>query len=210
MARDISPKCKQCRREGIKLHLKGARCSSPKCALVKRNYPPGIHGPKQGKPRLTGYGTQLREKQKLKRIYGILEKQLRIYFDKSIRQKGETGENLLQLLEMRLDNIIYRTGFAPSRNLARQLVNHGHFLVNNKKVNIPSFQLKQGDVITLKKSSKDYAPFRDLGKKLENEQIIDWIEVNPSELSIKIVAVPLKDDIKQPFDVNVVVEYYSR
>ena len=209
MARDISPKCKQCRREGMKLFLKGDRCSSPKCAMVKRNYPPGIHGPK-GKPRLTGYAQQLREKQKLKKVYGILEKQLRIYFDKCIKQKGDTGEKLLKILEMRLDNLVYRTGFAPSRTMARQLVNHGHFLVNNKKVTIPSYQVRQGDVISLKKGSYDFEPFKNIRKKLENEKGVDWVEPNPNELSAKVIAYPAKDDISQPFDVKMVVEFYSR
>ena len=148
MARDLNAKCKQCRREGVKLFIKGERCNSSKCAMVKRNYIPGIHGIKLGRGgRLTGYGIQLREKQKAKRMYRILEKQFRNYFDKAIHKTGETGDNLFNLLETRLDNVIYKAGFGNSRDAARQLISHYHFLVNGKKVNIPSFQVKVKDKI---------------------------------------------------------------
>ncbi len=209
MGRDLNPKCKYCRREGVKLFLKGDRCFSGKCALVKRNYPPGVHGPKR-LTRLTVYGRQLREKQKLKRMYGLLEKQLKLYFQKSIKQKGETGDNLVRLLEMRLDNVVYRLGFAKSRATARQLVNHGHFLVNGKKVNIPSYQVKVGDVVSLKPSSKDLKIFVNLEKQLNKKETPEWLLPDPTKLAGKVVAVPSKDDLKQIFDIKAVVEFYSR
>ena len=158
MSKDLDHKCKQCRREGVKLFLKGEKCYGPKCPIVRRNYPPGIHGAKKTRQRLTEYGHQLREKQKAKKIYGILERPFRNYYQKAIKQKGDTNEILGQLLEMRLDNVIYRLGLAKSRKAARQLVSHGFFLVNGKKVNIPSYQVKIKDEITIKPSLVLKAP----------------------------------------------------
>ena len=161
MGKNLDNKCKQCRRLGEKLFLKGERCNSPKCAMVKRNYPPGFHGPK-GRKRQTDYGLQLAEKQKVKKQYNILEKQLRLTLTKAEKRTGDAGKNLLRLLELRLDNAIYRLGFASSRVQARQLVNHGHFTVNGKKVNIPSYQVREGEVIQVKERSQKSKAFKEL------------------------------------------------
>ena len=169
MARNLNPKCRQCRRIGEKLFLKGDRCVSTKCALIKKNYPPGIHGAKQTRAKSSEYGKQLREKQKAKRIYGILEKQFRNYFKKAANKKKETGEILLKILEMRLDNVIYRVGLAKSRNKARQLVSHGHFLINNKKVNIPSYEVNIKDVIKIKQKSEKLG---EESKKLDRKSVV--------------------------------------
>ncbi len=209
MGRDLSPKCKQCRREGEKLFLKGERCSSPKCAMVKRNYPPGVHGVKRP-GRLTSYGQQLRAKQKAKRIYGLLETQFKNYFKKAMYKKGDTGETFLQLLELRLDNIVYRLGLARSRKQARQLVGHGHFLVNDKKVNIPSYQLKVNDVISIREKSRESADFTNLAKKLEKHKISDWLVLDMKELKGKVVSIPSLDEVKQTINIKLIVEYYSR
>lgn len=211
MARDLKPKCKYCRREGVKLFLKGTRCYSPKCAIVKRNFPPGMHGQEQkNQQRLSDYGTQLREKQKLKRMYGILENQLQIYFEKSLKHRGQTGDMLMKILECRLDNIVFRLGFVESRALARQLVNHGHFQVNGKTITIPSYQVKLNDVISLNKSSKDSPIFIGLDKKLNEKMSPEWLSVNPTEFTGKIIAMPDKYSMKQPFDIKIIIEYYSR
>jgi len=209
MAINLGPQCKQCRREGKKLFLKGERCFTPKCAMVKRNYPPGVHGVR-GKSRLTEYGLQLREKQKAKRIYGILERQFRNYYRKAIKKKGDTGEILFQFLELRLDNIIYRLGFARSRKLARQLVSHGHFLVNGKKVNIPSYELKPGDTINIRESSLKLFPFRNLSEELKKQEIPSWLSLDLKTLQGKILNKPTKEDLGEIFDVKLIVEYYSR
>lgn len=209
MARDTQAKCKYCRREGTKLFLKGERCYSTKCAIVKRNFPPGMHGP-TARPRLSDYGKQLREKQKVKRTYGIMEAQLQLYFQKSMKQRGDTGETLMRLLEMRLDNLVYRLGFVSSRALARQLVTHGHFLVNDKNVNIPSYQVKPNDVIMLKKGSREVPLFANLEKTFNEKETAQWLLVDPVHFSGKALQYPDKDALAQPFDIKVVVEYYSR
>lgn len=209
MARNLKSKCAQCRREGEKLFLKGDRCCTSKCALIRRGYPPGIHGPK-GKTRLTGYGTQLREKQKAKHIYGILERQFKNYFEKASQRKGDTSEFLLQLLEMRLDNVIYRLGFAKARQQTRQLVNHGLFLVNGKKVNIPSYQVKVGDVITVKSSAASRPLFQNLLPTLKKQEILTWLSLDVDKLEGKIVRKPAKDDVKTQFDLKMIIEFYSR
>lgn len=209
MAKNLDPKCKQCRQAGEKLMLKGDRCVSPKCAMVKRNYPPGIHGPK-GKKRLTDYGLQLQEKQKTKKIYNLLEKQFKITYTKAKKQKGDVGRNLMKMLEMRLDNVIYRLNFANSRNEARQLVSHGHFAVNGKKVNIPSYQVKNGQIIKIKSSSKKLKVFATLEEKLKQADIPGWLHLDSKELSGKVLHAPDVDDIKEKVNTQMIVEFYSR
>lgn len=211
MARSVDSKCQQCRREGKKLFLKGDRCNTSKCAMVKRNYIPGVHGPKLGRgKRLTGYGEQLREKQTAKRTYGILERQFRNYFDKAINKSGDTGENLFLLLEMRLDNVIYRSGLASSRAKARQLVNHGHFCVNEKKVDVPSYQVKAKDKITLREKSKQMGPFKNLTEELKNKEVAEWVILDPKELSVVVVDAPSVEKNKPGFDLKLITEFYSR
>lgn len=209
MARDLKNKCKECRREGQKLFLKGDRCNSPKCSMVKRNFPPGIHGVK-GYGRLTDYGIQLREKQKAKRIYRLMEKQFKNYFLKANKDKANTEEVLCQLLEMRFDNIIYRAGLAKSRNLSRQMISHNHFLINGKKVNIPSYQLKIGDIINLKENSKELKIFTNLKEQLKNTEPVNWFIVDPKKLEIKITDKPQLQEAKKEFDPKLIIEFYSR
>jgi len=209
MAKNLDPKCKQCRREGEKLFLKGDRCNSPKCAMVKRNYPPGAHGGK-GPSRLTNYGQQLREKQKAKRIYGLLEKQFKNYFKKAVNKKGDTGEILSQLLELRLDNVVFRLGFAKSRRAARQLVNHGHFLINDKKNNIPSYQVDINDVISIREKSLETSSFKGLSKGLEKYEAPSWLVLDPKELKGRILSMPGDNDLVQGINMKLIVEYYSR
>ena len=202
-------RCAKCRREGEKLFLKGDRCHTTKCAMLRRAYPPGMHGPK-GKVRLTGYGIQLREKQKARRIYGIIEKQFRNYFDKANKKKGDTSEFLLQMLETRLDNVVYRIGFASSRNQARQLVNHGIFLVNDRRVDIPSFEVKPGQVITIKPKMADKALFQNLPQTLKKHETPVWLSLDVDKMEGKVLSKPKKDDIKSQFDTKLIVEFYSK
>lgn len=209
MSTQIKTKCKLCRREGQKLFIKGDRCNSPKCAMVKRNFPPGIHGVK-GYSRLTDYGVQLREKQKAKRIYRLAEKQFNNYFVKASKSKTNTEEILLKLLEMRFDNIVYRSGIVNSRNIARQLVNHNHFTVNDKKVNIPSFQLKIGDIIKIKNSSKQLKIFNNIKETLKKTEPVAWLSVDPDKFEIKITDTPKIDETKGEFDPKLIIEFYSR
>lgn len=208
MARNINPKCKQCRREGTKLFLKGDRCATTKCAMVKRNFPPGAHGGK-GYPRSTSYGLELREKQKAKKIYRLLETQFYNYFSKAAKAKGNTEEVLFQLLEMRLDNIIYRAGLAKSRDLARQLISHKHFLVNNKGVNIPSFQVKIGQIISIKPKSQEAKIFMNLKEQIKKNEGSSWISIAPEKMEIKIVAKPKLAELKE-FNPKLIVEFYSK
>ncbi len=205
------PKCKICRREGVKLFLKGEKCYSSKCPLIKRKYPPGIHGPK-GYPKLTEYGIQLREKQKLKRIYGVLERQLKIYYRKAIRLKGNAEENLLKLLEQRLDNVVFKSGFTPSLSSARQLVNHGHIRVNGRRVDIPSFQVKPGDEITLKPTSKMIEKVRNQLNSIKKEGKIvpSWLSVDKDKLLIKVLRKPEADDLPKDINLKLIIEFYSR
>lgn len=211
MGRELLSKCKLCRREGQKLFLKGERCNSSKCAIVKRNYVPGIHGPKQGnRTRLTGYGTQLREKQKARRTYRIMEKQFKNYFDAAIKKKGETGENLYTLLEMRFDNAVYRAGFADSRDKARQKIRHGHFQINGQKVDIPSYQLKIKDKITIKEASRKRAPFVNLSETLKNKEYPEWLTVDLKELSFTVIDKPNLEKAPPSFDLKLITEFYSR
>ena len=208
MARYTGPVCRLCRREGTKLFLKGSRCYSGKCAFERRSYAPGQHG--QGRKKVTEYGIQLREKQKARRFYGVLEGQFRRYFAQAAREKGVTGERLLQLLEIRLDNVVYRAGLAESRAQARQFVRHGHFTVNGKRVNIPSFLVKEGEVIAVAEKSRSMTVFSDLPETLNARRIVPWISLNPAELSATIVSLPKREDIDVPVQEHLIVERYSR
>jgi small subunit ribosomal protein S4 len=208
MARYTDAKCRLCRREGTKLYLKGDRCYTDKCAIARRAYAPGQHG--QGRKKASGYGIQLREKQKVRRIYGILEKQFRAYFEEAERQKGVTGENLLRLLELRLDNVVYRMGFGDSRAEARQLVRHGHFTVNGKKVNIPSYQTGLNDLIAVKPGSKSTDKFKELAENAAGKTAPQWLSINAEMMEARIVALPVREDIDLPIEEHLIVELYSR
>jgi len=206
LARYTGPSCRICRREGLKLYLKGDRCYSDKCALNRRQTAPGQHGAKKGK--LSGYGTQLREKQKVKRFYGLLETQFRSTYDRAEKMKGITGENLLQLLELRFDNVVYRLGFGNSRKEARQFVTHGHFTINGSKADIPSMTLAVGDVIQLKEkmmSSDKFKALMEASKTAPN-----WLEVDLEKMEGKLVALPARDNIDLPIEEHLIVELYSK
>lgn len=209
MSKNLSPKCKQCRRSGEKLFLKGDRCNSPKCAMVKRNYPPGIHGPK-GKPRLSEYGMQLQEKQKAKKQYILLEKQFQITFNKAKKQSGDVGENFLKILEERLDNVVYRLGFTNSRSQARELVSHGHFTVNDKNVDIPSYHLKVGDIVKIKKSSQKNKIFNKIEEKMKKANVPGWLNMDISNMAGKVLHHPSIKDIQTNVNIQMIVEFYSR
>ena len=206
MARNTDPSCRLCRREGQKLFLKGERCYSTKCAMEKRNYAPGQHG--QSRKKLSEHGTQLREKQKAKRFYGLQETQFRNLFEKAAKKKGITGENMLILLETRLDNVVFRLGLASSRKEARQLINHGHFLVNGKKVNIPSFECKSGDVIKVKEKSASSPKFKEI--KDMAITVPSWMTVDVEKLEGKVVAMPTRSEIDTPIAEHLIVELYSK
>src|ERR671918_1490565 len=203
MARYREAKCRLCRREGMKLFLKGARCFTDKCAIERRNYPPGQHGLNRGK--LTPYGVQLREKQKCKRIYGVLEGQFRRYFHEAEREKGVTGENLLRLLELRLDNVVYRLGFAASRRESRQMVAHSHFSVNGRKASVPSFLTKVGDIVELRPTSK-LAPRVDDNVNAGRGQIPQWLEIDAGARRGVVRGLPLREDIQIPVSEQLIVE----
>jgi len=210
LARYREAKCRLCRREGMKLFLKGDRCFRDTCAIEKRNYPPGQHG-RDHRPKTVGYGIQLREKQKVKRIYRILEKQFANYFSEADKKKGITGENLLVALECRLDNVVHRLGFATSRDQARQLVNHGHILVNGRKLDIPSALVKVGDVITLQeKIGKNQQVLDSVGTIGGRGGIPAWLELDAEGLKGTILALPKRDDIQMPIDEQLIVELYSK
>ncbi len=209
MATKLTYNCKQCRREGEKLFLKGARCNTTKCALTRRPYAPGVHGP--GKPpRVTDYGKQLREKQMAKRFYGLSETQFANYYKKAMKMKGDSGINLVKMLEMRLDNLVYRAGVAKSRAAARQLVSHSHFTVNGKKVNIPSYQVKAGDVVAVQDRKRALAAWKEVPEALKTVQTPSWIALDPAGLSVKVTSQPAGDELKQPFEPKLIIEYYSR
>jgi len=210
MARYRDAVCRLCRREGAKLFLKGDRCFKPSCAIEKRGTnPPGQHGGARRKM-LAGYGEQLREKQKVKRIYFVLEKQFRTYFEKALRQKGVTGENLLFLLERRLDNVVYRSGFSTSRRQARQLVNHGHITVNGRKVNIPSFQVKVGDEIVVKPKTQKNAHVEGAWATAVGRGRPAWLSAGSSDLTVNVAANPRREDIDQNINEQLIVELYSK
>ena len=208
MARYTGPVCRLCRREGAKLYLKGDRCYSDSCSFTKRSYAPGQHG--QARKKVSEYGLQLREKQRARRVYCVLEGQFRTYFDKADRQKGITGENLLVLLERRLDNVVYRLGFAASRTQARQLVRHRHFTVNGKRVDIPSYQIKPGDVIQVKETSKQSPLIKEIAEAVTTKTTPAWLEVQAEEMIGKIVRYPNRDEIDTPIQEHLIVELYSR
>ena len=208
MARYTGPVCRLCRREGTKLFLKGERCMTGKCAIDRRSTAPGQHGAANKK--VKEYGMQMREKQKAKRYYGGLEKQFRNYFKEADRKEGITGENLLKLLECRLDNVVYRMGMAESRKEARQLVLHAHFLLNGKKVNIPSMLIKVGDVITVNATSKNSAKFKELVEGIDSKLCPKWLEVDKENITAKVVALPSREDIDFPFEEQLIVELYSK
>jgi small subunit ribosomal protein S4 len=209
MARYIGPVCRLCRREGMKLFLKGERCYTEKCAIEKRNFVPGQHG-KSRKSKLAGYGVQLREKQKVKRIYGVLEDQFRRYFEQAERTRGITGETLLQLLERRLDNVAYRLGFATSRAQARQLVRHGHLTVNGRKVDIPSYSLKPGDVVAVRQSSQKSAAILHALEEVKGRGVPEWLQVEAERMTAKIGSIPTREQINLPVQEQLIVELYSK
>ena len=208
MARYTDADCKRCRREKMKLFLKGSKCDSPKCPCEKRPYPPGQHG--RGRTKESEYLLQLREKQKAVRMYGVLEKQFGNYFVEANRQSGKTGDNLLRILELRLDNVVFRAGFAKSRDMARQLVNHGHFTVNGKKVDIPSFRVSPNDIIEVKPSSREMTPFVVAHAEVGERTVPAWLEVVPSKMRIIVHSLPERAVIDTPVQEQLIVELYSK
>ena len=207
MARDTSPQCKQCRREGQKLFLKGERCLTDKCGVERRSYPPGEHG--RGRQKQSEYRVQLREKQKAKRYYGVLEKQFRNYYKKATGQPGVTGENLLRMLELRVDNAVFRAGWAASRNQARQFVRHGHVLVNGRRVTIPSYRLRKGDVVALKEKSRGMIVIRHNVDTLDR-QVPPWLEAGAEGFEVTVRDLPLREHIDVPVREQLIVELYSK
>lgn len=208
MAHYVGPVCRLCRREKTKLFLKGTRCESPKCPIEKGRPPPGEHG--RGRVRESEYLLQLREKQKAKRFYGILEKQFRKYYAEAARSKGVTGEELMRICESRLDNVVYRAGLAMNRPMARQMVSHAHFEVNGKKVNIPSFRVKPSDVISVKQRSKSMGRFIENISYAEGREIPDWLSTNLKEMSVQVLALPERHQVDIPVQEQLIVEYYSK
>ena len=211
MARYTDAVCRLCRREGEKLYLKGERCFTPKCAVERRPYPPGLHGRQaQFRRRVSDYGLQLRAKQKARRIYGVLERQFRRYLQEAERRRGLTGTNLLILLESRLDNVLFRSGLARSRPEGRQMVRHGHIEVNGRKVNIPSYLVEVGDVIAVRANSQKMPGFRDLGQDLEHRGVPGWLSRNDEMMSATVMSMPTREEIDVAIDEQLIVEYYSR
>ena len=208
MARYKDEQCRICRRQGQKLFLKGSRCYTDKCSVTRRNYAPGEHG--QGKKKLSEYGMQLREKQKTKYFYGVGEKQFRKYFTMAENKKGITGENLLQILESRLDNVVYRAGFGTSRAQARQLVNHGHFDVNGKKVDIPSYLVKAGDVITVREIKKDNKTIKENAEVNKSKPVPAWLEKDNDKQQVKVVKLASREDVDIAVEEHLIVELYSK
>ena len=206
MARDTGPQCKQCRREGQKLFLKGERCLTEKCGVERRSYPPGEHG--RGRVRASEYRNQLREKQKARRFYGVLERQFRGYYDKASRQDGVTGENLLRLLEQRFDNVLVRLGFAASRRQARQMINHGHWLINGRRVDIPSYQVRPDDVITIRPDSGATDTVRQASEL--TAVVPPWLQADHDALTAKVLRQPERDEISAPVSEQLIVELYSK
>ena len=209
MARYTGPRCRICRREGSKLFLKGDRCYSDKCSFEKRSYAPGQHG--QGRRvRVSDYGIRLREKQRVRRMYGIQEDQFRRYFDEADRRKGVTGANLLQLLELRLDNVVFRLGLAESRQQGRQLVKHGHYLVNDKKVDIPSYQVRQGDVIKVREKSRSIVPIKEALESVVRRGVPEWLSLDAEKLMGVVESLPERGHITMPIQEQMIVEFYSK
>ncbi|MCK4893483.1 MAG: 30S ribosomal protein S4 [Calditrichia bacterium] len=209
MARNAGPVCKLCRREGEKLFLKGTRCFSARCSFDKRSYVPGQHGVNQ-RTKLSEYGIQLREKQKVKRIYGVLESQFRNYYDRATRRKGVSGENLLKLLESRFDNVIYRLGFAPSRNSARQLILHRHFKVNGGVVNIPSYLMRPNDVIEVREKSRKLGAIHESMKRIKDDTMLPWLNLDKAKMQGVYTDVPSRQDIPVNVQENLIIELYSK
>ena len=208
MARYLGSACRLCRREGTKLFLKGDRCFTEKCAIEKRAYPPGMHG--QGRTRFSDFGVQLREKQKVKRMYGLLENQLRSTFARAARMKGRAGENLLILLERRLDNVVFRLGFATSRNEARQLVRHGHFAIDGRKASTPSIQVRSGQVVTVREKSRKVVRIAAALETLEGRAVPQWLEIDKDNFAGTIKQMPVREDVTLPIEEQLIVELYSR
>ncbi len=209
MARYAGPVCRLCRREGMKLFLRGERCYGEKCAIERRNVPPGQHG-KGRRARMAGYGLQLREKQRVKRMYGVLESQFRRYFKEADRRRGVTGETLLQLLEGRLDNIVYRLGFATSRPQARQLVRHGHFTVNGRRADIPSYAVRAGDTVEVRPSSSKNPVIVYAMEEVKGRGVPEWLEVDGEKLTGRLASVPTRDQLNLPIQEQLIVELYSK
>ena len=208
MARYIGNKCKLCRREGMKLFLKGQRCFTDKCSISRRDYPPGVHAQKRTK--ITDYGVHLREKQKLKRIYGVLERQFRLCFREAERLKGNTGENLLSLLERRLDNVVLASGFALSRNHARQMINHGHFTVNDRRVDIASYRVRPGDVVMAKESEKTRKMVSEAVEVNKSQAVPDWLEAQGDKMTTKVVTLPRREHVPHPIQEQLIIELCSK
>ena len=208
MARYTGADCRRCRREKMKLFLKGSKCDGPKCPFESRPFPPGQHG--RGRPKETEYLLQLREKQKARRVYGILEKQFRGYYEEAVHKPGKTGEVLLQILESRLDNVVYRAGYAPSRDGARQMVRHGHFTVNGRKVDIPSFRVREHDVIQVREKSRDLTPFLIAQGLAGSRPVPAWLEAIPSQLKILVQSLPARQSIDTQVQEQLIVELYSK
>ncbi|HET7752711.1 MAG TPA: 30S ribosomal protein S4 [Anaeromyxobacteraceae bacterium] len=208
MARYTESVCRLCRRENLKMYLKGDRCYTDKCAIERRPYPPGQHG--QGRTKFSEYGVQLREKQKVKRMYGLLEADFRHAYKNAAAAKGKTGENLLQTLELRLDNVVFRLGFADTRNEGRQLVRHGHFRVNGRKVNIPSYQLKTGDVVELRERSKKVVRINEALEAVDRRGVPAWLDLDKAGLKATVRAQPAREDITMPIQEQLIVELYSK
>jgi len=212
MGRNLDPKCKQCRRLGEKLFLKGERCNTQKCAMVKRNFAPGLHGQSvaRGRKRVSDYGLQLAEKQKVKKYYQLMEKQFLLTFKKSGKRSGDHGINFLSMLETRLDNVLLRLTWASSHTQARQIVNHGHITVNGRKVDIPSYQVKPGSIIKIKKSSLNSKFFRDLKDRMKKSELPSWLHYDSEDMSAKVLHEPQGNDLPQNFKVHMIIEYYSK
>jgi small subunit ribosomal protein S4 len=207
MARYTGADCRRCRREKMKLFLKGSKCDGPKCPFESRPFPPGQHG--RGRPKESEYLLQLREKQKARRVYGIMEKQFRGYYEEAVHKQGKTGEVLLQILESRLDNVVYRAGYAPSRDAARQLVRHGHFLVNGRKVDIPSYRVREHDVIQVREKSRELTPFL-VAQGLAGSRVVPaWLEAIPSQLKVLVHSLPVRQSIDTQVQEQLIVELYS-
>jgi small subunit ribosomal protein S4 len=209
MARNLDPKCRQCRREGEKLFLKGEKCFTDKCAIERRAYAPGQHGQKSGS-RLSDYGKQLREKQKIRRIYGLLERQFHKVYVEAARSKGVTGERLLQLLETRLDTVVYRMGFGSSRTESRQIVRHNGILVNGKRVNIPSYQVRPGDTVEVADTAREQLRIKGAAEAAESRGLPDWMEVDTKALKGKLKALPARSEISSTINESMVIELYSK
>ncbi|MGH3727262.1 MAG: 30S ribosomal protein S4 [Micromonosporaceae bacterium] len=208
MARYTGPDCRRCRREKMKLFLKGSKCEGPKCPIEQRPYPPGQHG--RGRLKETEYLLQLREKQKARRVYGVLEKQFRRYYEEANRKGGKTGETLLQILESRLDNVVYRAGFAKSRDMARQLVKHGHLVVNGKKVDIPSFRVGEHDIVVVREKSRELTPFVVARAEVGSRPVPAWLEVIPGQMKVLVHSLPARQVIDTPVQEQLIVELYSK